>query len=66
MEAACHAWGFAEARATGPWLLRAATARSARRARFIPAEHVRDWGPGSITLTVRGGDLPRLEDVVRP
>jgi hypothetical protein len=51
-----HTWGFAEGRATGPWLLRVITARGARRARFLPAEQVVDWGParcasGAVTTT---------------
>lgn len=59
-----HAWGYAEHRATGPWLLRALTARSARRARFVPAERVADWGPEVVRIHGSGDTLPYLHDVV--
>lgn len=57
-----HAWGFAEGRATGPWLLRVATASAARRARFVPVDRVRAWGPGGVTIQGDGEDLPPLAD----
>jgi hypothetical protein len=59
-----HAWGFAEKRAVGPWLLRAITARGSRTARFVPAERVIDWGPGLVRIRGRGDDLPHLHEVV--
>jgi hypothetical protein len=57
-----HAWGFAEGRATGPWLLRVLTARGARQARFVPAARVESWEAGTIRIRGRLGDLPRLID----
>jgi hypothetical protein len=59
-----HAWGFAEQRATGPWLLRMITARGSRTARFVPADRVTDWGPHLIRIRGRGDDLPYLHQVV--
>ena len=59
-----HAWGFAEQRATGPWLLRALTARASRTTRFVPAERVVDWGPGLVRIHGHRDTLPRLRDVV--
>lgn len=59
-----HLWGFAEKRAKGPWLLRAITARGSRTARFVPAERVTDWGPGTVRIRGRGDDLPYLHEVV--
>lgn len=61
-----HAWGFAEGRARGPWLLRMMTTRGARRARFVAAQQVQNWGPGSVTVRGRAADLPRLTDELRP
>jgi len=59
-----HVWGFAEHRATGPWLLRTLTARAVRRARFVPADRVTDWGPGLVRIQGDGDTLPYLRDVV--
>lgn len=59
-----HVWGFAEHRAAGPWLLRALTARTARAARFVPADRVTDWGPGVVRIHGHGDTLPYLRDVV--
>jgi len=61
-----HAWGFAERRATGPWLLRMMTARAARAARYLPADRIVGWGPEVIRVRSDGADLPRLLDVVEP
>ena len=58
-----HAWGFAEGRACGPWLLGALTRRAVRQARFIPAEHVLDWGPGVIAVSGALADFPPLQEV---
>lgn len=59
-----HTWGFAEGRATGPWLLRVITARGVHRARFLPAEQVVDWGPGQVRFRGRYQDLPRFHQRV--
>lgn len=59
-----HVWGFAEKRATGPWLLRVITARGSRTARFVPAERVTEWGPQLVRIRGRGDDLPYLHEVV--
>jgi sporulation protein YlmC with PRC-barrel domain len=55
-----HGWGYAEGRAAGPWLLRAATGRAARRARMIPSGRVVAWGSETIQITGSWDDLPRL------
>src|SRR5829696_3914302 len=47
---AAHAWGYVEGHARGPWLLCALAAPARRRARFIPADRVRDWGPGLVKV----------------
>lgn len=60
-----HGWGFVEGRATGPWLLKALTARGARTARFVPAERVRKWGPSPVVIAGRGVDLPGLAEELR-
>jgi hypothetical protein len=59
-----HAWGFAERRAAGPWLLRTITAPGSRTARFVPAARVIHWGPGTIRIRGRGDDLPYLHEQV--
>jgi hypothetical protein len=41
--AAAHAWGFAEGRAKGPWLLRRLVGDG--DSRFVPVDQVLDWGP---------------------
>lgn len=46
-----HSWGYAEGRATGPWLLRALTSRAAEQAAFIPAADVVDWGPATVVVS---------------
>lgn len=60
-----HAWGFAEGRASGPWLFRVLTARAARKARFLPAEQVETWDPQGVTMRGRLEDLPLLADELR-
>lgn len=57
---AAHAWGFAEGRATGPWLFRALTARAVRAARYVPSERVSAWGPGTLTLSCAAAELEHL------
>ena len=59
-----HAWGIAEGRASGPWLLRRLTTRAVRQARFIPADRVSDWGPGEVRVTGELADFPQLTEVV--
>ena len=61
---AAHRWGYAEGRAQGPWLFRALAAPAVARTRFVPAERVRDWGPGVVRISGRGDDLPRLSEVL--
>lgn len=59
---AAHAWGYAERRAAGPWLLRRLFASATREARFVPAAAVRSWGPCAIELGCRRDDLPPLTE----
>lgn len=59
-----HAWGFAEGRAAGPWLLRVLTADASRRARFVPAERIVDWGPGEVRIDCSFDDLPPLGEAL--
>ena len=63
---AAHAWGYAEGRAQGPWLITALTRPAVRQARFVPAERVVDWGPGQLRLDIELDDLPPLQEAVRP
>ena len=60
-----HGWGYAEGRARGPALIAATCRSTIRRARFVSAESVRDWGPGVIRLDVDGADLPALAQELR-
>ncbi len=62
---AAHAWGFAEGRADGPWLLRALTARAVRQARFVPVEQVVKWGPGAIRISAHMDALPTLREAMK-
>jgi sporulation protein YlmC with PRC-barrel domain len=48
--ALAHAWGFAEGRAQGPWLFRFLLRDAVRRAKFVPADRIVDWGPGTIRM----------------
>ena len=57
-----HAWGYAEGRAHGPALLRALLSPAARRARFVPAQRIVDWGPARVRISGDPSDLPRLAD----
>ncbi|HEX5983948.1 MAG TPA: hypothetical protein VFY69_07060 [Solirubrobacterales bacterium] len=50
--AAAHAWGFAEGRAQGPWLLRRLVGNGASR--FVPADRVVDWGPERLQIRGEG------------
>ncbi len=61
-----HAWGFAEGRASGPWLLCLLTARRRPARPVLPADWVLDWGQRQVVLRGRLEDLPRLRDVVGP
>ena len=60
---AAHAWGYAEGRAQGPWLVRALTRRASRAARFVPAERVTEWEPG-VRLDCPESELRALSEVV--
>jgi sporulation protein YlmC with PRC-barrel domain len=60
-----NAWGYADERATGPWLLRALNVRGARATRFVPAGRILQWGPGVVRIRGRGDNLPPLLDEVR-
>jgi sporulation protein YlmC with PRC-barrel domain len=55
-----HAWGYAEGRTAGPWLLKKITASAVQRARLVPVEHVEDWGPGMIRLSATADVLASL------
>lgn len=46
--AAAHAWGFAEGRAEGPWLLRRLVGDGDPR--FVPVDLVLDWGPDRLRI----------------
>jgi hypothetical protein len=59
---AAHAWGYAEGRAEGPWLLRALTAKHSREAKLLPAESVVDWGPSKVRISGDGTALKTLAD----
>jgi hypothetical protein len=49
-----YAWGLAQGRARGPWLLRALVLGKAARGRAVPAEDVASWDDrGRVRL--RGG-----------
>lgn len=50
--ALAHSWGYAEGRAEGPWLFRRLTRDAVRRAEFVSADRIVDWGPG--TIRIRG------------
>jgi hypothetical protein len=58
-----HAWGFAEGRASGPWLFRALLEPASRQARFVPAEDVADWGPGRIEIKKTLDELHHVREV---
>jgi hypothetical protein len=61
--ALAHVWGFGAGRAGGPWLFRALLAPAGRRARFVPADRVSDWGPRRVEIEGRGEYLARLHEV---
>jgi sporulation protein YlmC with PRC-barrel domain len=61
---AAHAWGYAEGRAQGPWVIAALTRPAVRQARFVPSERVVDWGPSRLRLDVELADLPPLQEVL--
>jgi hypothetical protein len=50
-DVAAHAWGFAEGRAEGPWLLRRLVGKGGSR--FVPADRVVDWGPERLRIRER-------------
>lgn len=50
--AAAHAWGFAERRARGPWLLRRLVGDG--DSRFVPADRVIGWGPERLRIRGEG------------
>jgi sporulation protein YlmC with PRC-barrel domain len=58
-----HAWGFAEGRASGPWLFRKLLEPASRQARFVPAEDVADWGPGRIEIRKTLDELRHVREV---
>jgi hypothetical protein len=45
-----HAWGYAAGRASGPWILRAVSARALRHVVFIRAEDVASWSANRVQL----------------
>ena len=57
-------WGYAEGRATGPWVLRRLMAKQSAAARFVPAELVTDWGADPIRIKSDFASLVALDDVV--
>lgn len=52
--AAAHAWGFAEGRSRGPWLLRRLVGDG--EPHFVPVDRILDWGPDR--LRIRAGQAP--------
>nr|MDQ4126042.1 hypothetical protein [Actinomycetota bacterium] len=56
-----HALGVAEGRVQGPWLLRRLTAGAVASARFVRADAVAHWGPGTVRLSTRADELGPLE-----
>jgi PRC-barrel domain len=48
--AAAHGWGFAQGRTEGPPLLRRLLGDAAVRSILVPAERVREWGPGGVRI----------------
>ena len=58
-----HAWGFAEGRASGPWVLRKLLEPASRQARFVPADEVTEWGPGRIEIARMLDELPHVREV---
>ncbi len=60
LAAQAHAWGFAERRAAGPWLLRKLFASAIEDARFIPAGAVKTWGADSVELECPASELGSL------
>lgn len=66
LAALAHAWGYAEGRSQGPWLLRRLTGGARRAARFIPAERVVDWGPGRVRVDAEFSQLAPLSGEARP
>jgi hypothetical protein len=61
-----HAWGYAEGRATGPWLFRVLLRRAAARAVFFRSDHVLDWGPAVVVVTRIEDGVPLTEAVAAP
>ncbi len=60
-----HGWGFADGRASAPWLLRKLFERASRRARFVPVDDVKEWGSGRIEITAKIDDLRHVREVNR-
>jgi len=51
MSAIGHAWGYAEGRASGPWLLQTLLRRGVRSTTFVRADDVASWDDaGRVTL----------------
>jgi hypothetical protein len=59
---AAHAWGYAEGRAHGPWILRRLFGPAIGRARVVPSELVADWGPTTVRIGAEERSLPSLEE----
>ncbi|MBD0338981.1 MAG: PRC-barrel domain-containing protein [Thermoleophilia bacterium] len=60
LAAVAHAWGYPEGRARGPALLTTLFRHAIRAARFVPAEDVARWGPGTVELAVEAAALRPL------
>lgn len=58
-----HSSGFVAGRATGPWLLRAVARPAARRARFVAARDVTEWGSETVTIR-RDAKLLTVEEAL--
>lgn len=56
-----HALGVAEGRVQGPWLLRRLCAAAVRRAVFVSAAEVADWGPGTVRIAAAAAELAPTE-----
>lgn len=58
-----HSWGYAEGRASGPWLLARIAAIGTLESRFVPIERVTDWGPEAVSIDAIWEELDRLGEL---
>jgi hypothetical protein len=58
--ASAHSWGLAAGRVRAPWPLAALGSSARRRARFIPAGRIIEWGPETVRISGGSADLAPL------